>query len=160
MVLIFESVCILIYLTKLRLFATWIGMVLSLSDFVTFENPRRILQRSTIFPAVRKLSNLVQHEWQWLRRTRKPLRMSFETLQFLRKNKPVAKPAIFPRNHSLLSFFFTVLDSAVQNESAVYDNWFSGSLTPAFQHKWYFKNLRHLDPVCGGMDLSLVIRNR
>ena len=49
-----------------------------------------------------------------------------------------------------------VLDSAVQNGSAVYDKWFSGSLTPAFKHKWYFKNLRHLDPVCGGMDLSFV----
>ena len=45
-----------------------------------------------------------------------------------------------------------VLDSAVQNGSAVYDKWFSGSLTPDFKHKWYFKNFRHLDPV----DLSFV----
>ena len=40
----------------------------------------------------------------------------------------------------------------MQNESAVYDKWFSGSSTPDFKHKWYFKNFRHLDPV----DLSLV----
>ena len=44
------------------------------------------------------------------------------------------------------------LDSAVQNGSAVYDKWFSGSLTPDFKHKWYFKNFRNLDPV----DLSFV----
>ena len=40
-----------------------------------------------------------------------------------------------------------VLDSAVQNGSAVYDKWVSGSLTPDFKHKWYFKSFRHLDPV-------------
>ena len=144
MVLIFESVCILIYLTKLRLFATRIGMALSLSDFFTFENARRILQRSTIFPALRKLSKLAQLEWQSLCRTRKPLRIAFETLQFLRKKNPVAKPAIFPRNHSPLSFLFMLLDIAVQTGSAVYDKLFSGSLTPAFKHKWNSKNPRHL----------------
>ena len=87
-VVIFESICILIYLIKLHLFATWIEMVLSLWDFDTFENARRILQRSTIFLALRKFSNLAQHEGQLLRRTRKPFRMSFKLFNFCTKVNP------------------------------------------------------------------------
>ena len=77
-------------------------------------------------------------------------------VSLLRRSTPSAKKAVFSRITAPLSFLFIVLNDAVNNGHAIYDNWFSGSLSPSFKHKWFFPDLTHFAPVCGNLDLSFV----
>ena len=70
-------------------------------------------------------------------------------VSLLRRSTPSAKKAVFSRITAPLTFLFIVLNDAVNNGHAIYDNWFSGSLSPSFKHKWFFPDLTHFAPAWG-----------